>query len=75
MNYSDFVFDEDEDLDEILKQIEAGDDDDEEDRNYEAKLSPKKFKRCRIITPNITAILDRAKVSDRMSARVLCHPN
>lgn len=68
MNYSNYVFDEDEDIEELLKEIE---DNEEIDGTYVVKSQLKQSKKRKIITPDITAILDRAKVSDRTAARVL----
>ncbi len=67
-NYGNYLFDDDEDIDEILKYIE---DDEGVDSDFELVLPSLGAKKLKIMIPDITAILDRAKVSDRMATRVL----
>ncbi|XP_063974411.1 uncharacterized protein LOC135161076 [Diachasmimorpha longicaudata] len=68
LNIANCMLDEDENLDELLKQI---DDSDETDGSYQVQLPTTKAKRQKLMAPNLTAVLDRAKVSDRMAARIL----
>lgn len=68
LNYGNYVFDEDENIEELIKE---NGDNEAMDKDYVVKSQPTKRKKITIITADITAILHRAKISDRMTARVL----
>ncbi|XP_063981407.1 uncharacterized protein LOC135164717 [Diachasmimorpha longicaudata] len=67
-NSSNYQWDDDEVLAELFNQFE---DNDATDSDFQCSLRPSKLRKLNIMTPDLTAILDRAKVSDRMAVRVL----
>ncbi|XP_015124642.1 uncharacterized protein LOC107046530 isoform X2 [Diachasma alloeum] len=67
-NLANYVFDDDEDLHDVIQLLE---DDQDGDSDYQVTSAPKKPKKLKIVNADLTAIFDRAKLSDRMAARVL----